>query len=89
LLIAFVLLPPELAIDLRLLLAALLGLLLAAVVYSLFRRAAGNAARPEKKAILSAVRLASFTWRATTFEFANEAFAERFADLNRSRLMEP
>jgi hypothetical protein len=43
---------------------------------------------PAKQAIGQAARLANFTWRATTFEFENEQFAEQFRALNEARLME-
>jgi hypothetical protein len=88
LLFTFIFLPSTLPIEARLMLALLLAALTAYFLYSLLRRAAARAALPEKKAILNAVRLADFSWRATTFDFANERIAERFADLNRARLME-
>jgi hypothetical protein len=88
LLLTFIFLPSALPIEARVLLALLVAGLVAVGLYTLFRRAAARSARPEKKAILNAVRLADFSWRATTFEFANEDVARRFADLNRSRLME-
>lgn len=73
---------------LNLLIAIAVGALAIAGAWSLFRRKAAEKALPEKKTILNSVQMADFSWRATTFEFENRDFAERFADLNRSRLME-
>lgn len=67
--------------------AVALGLVVASAVRVYFRRTALKAALPEKKAILDAARLANFSWRATTFEFANETFVERFVDLNENLVM--
>lgn len=43
---------------------------------------------PEKRAILDAAHIETFSWRATTFEFRNQAFLERFKTINESSLME-
>jgi hypothetical protein len=83
-----ILLPSGLPALLRLPLALLLALVPATAVYSHFRRARRAAARPEKRAILESARMAHFSWRATTFEFANDRFAKEFAQLNRSLLMD-
>jgi hypothetical protein len=32
--------------------------------------------------------MVDFSWRATTFKFENELFAERFSELNENQLME-
>jgi hypothetical protein len=34
------------------------------------------------------VHIANFSWRATTFEFVNETFADQFRAMNEARLME-
>lgn len=83
-----VLLPAGLALTLRLMLATTIAIAAAAVIHIYFKRAVGNAARPEKQAIRSAARMITFSWRATTFEFTNDSFAQQFADMNRSLLME-
>lgn len=80
--------PAELNLALRLLLALATALLVAIPAYSLFKRAGFRAALPAKKEIYHSIHIARFSWRATTFEFANETFAERFKKLNQSRLME-
>jgi hypothetical protein len=54
----------------------------------LFQRAQQKAALPEKQAIRRSGRIVTFSWRATTFEFVNQTFAERFETLNESLLME-
>lgn len=80
--------PPGLSFILRLLIALLIGGAFTFGVGILFRRAIRNAALPEKKAILQAAQIDTFSWRATTFSFANDAFTERFVDINESLLME-
>jgi hypothetical protein len=80
--------PAGLSFILRLLIALLIsgGLTFGVIIF--FRRAIRNAALPEKKAILQAAQIETFSWRATTFSFANDAFTERFVDINESLLME-
>lgn len=78
----------ELGFILRLLIALSAAALVTTAVYLWFRRAQFRAARPEKKAIRESAGIVTFSWRATTFEFANETFRERFKALNESRLME-
>ncbi len=68
--------------------AMALAALVATALNIFLRRRRIKAARPEKKAILASTGLVGFSWRATTFEFENEEFSERFTELNRERLME-
>jgi len=87
LVITFFLLPGPWPL-LRLFIALVPALLIATVIYSIFRKKMSDAARPQKRAILESARMVDFSWRATTFEFNNEAFAESFSEINESRLME-
>ena len=80
--------PAGLSFILRLLIALLIGGGVTFGVFVFFRRAIGNAALPEKKAILQSAQIETFSWRATTFSFTNDAFTERFIDLNEPFLME-
>lgn len=80
--------PDGLNLLLWLLFSLPMALLLAAGVYRLLDRRRRAAARPEKKAILDAVQMVDFSWRATVFSFDNEIFTERFITLNESLLME-
>jgi len=80
--------PARLGFTLRLLIALSTATVLTTAVYLWFRRARFQAARPEKKAIRNSAGITTFSWRATTFEFNNETFAERFRDLNETLLME-
>ena len=80
--------PAGLGFVLRLLMALLVAAVLTAAVYLWFRRLHFRAARPQKKAIRNSAGIATFSWRATTFDFSNETFAERFRDLNEALLME-
>ena len=80
--------PAEIALLLRLLVALALGLVLGQLTLLLFQRAQQKAALPEKQAIRRSGRIVTFSWRATTFEFVNQTFAERFETLNESLLME-
>lgn len=71
------------------LIAALIVATLAAVgIQSLFKKKSLAAARSQKKAVLDSVRMVYFSWRATTFEFENDTFAEWFKKLNEPGLME-
>jgi hypothetical protein len=81
-------LPAGLAGMLRLMLALTVALGPAAAVFTYFRRAAQAAARPAKRAVLDSARMVHFSWRATTFEFANDSFARQFTQLNESLLMD-
>ena len=86
--VALLLTPAVLSFGLRLLSALLVGGGLAAGVLWGFRQSIANAALPEKQAIRHSVAIEGFSWRATTFAFENELFAERFGELNAPRLME-
>jgi hypothetical protein len=66
----------------------LLALGLAGFVFWLFWRASTQAELPSKRAIRQSAEIANFSWRATTFEFDNEKFAEQFRAMNEARLME-
>jgi hypothetical protein len=80
--------PTMLTFGLRLLIALLVGAgLVTAVLYG-FRKPIANAALPEKQAIRQSVAIETFSWRATTFAFENDLFADRFTELNETRLME-
>ena len=85
---ALVFTPVEFGFGLRLLLAALAALGLAGFVYWLFWRASTRAELPSKQAIRQSAGIANFSWRATTFEFDNQTFAEQFRAMNEARLME-
>ena len=88
-LIAFLLLLPGwLPFVPRLLLAAVLAGGVGALVVLYFRRNSMKYARPDKLAVLNAAQLQDFSWRATTFEFENEAYAREFVELNSGRLLE-
>ncbi len=80
--------PASLAFLLRLLIGLLAAAGVTAVSRHFFRRAQANAARPEKKAIRQSAQIAAFSWRATTFNFENETFTERFKEINEPLLME-
>jgi hypothetical protein len=86
--IALLLTPAALSFGLRLLIALLVGGGLAAVVLWGFRKPIANAALPEKQAIRQSVAIEGFSWRATTFAFENDLFADKFSELNAPRLME-
>lgn len=86
--VGLLLTPTALAFATRLLIALGITLLVALASLRLFRRAHANAALPAKKSILAAARITTFSWRATTFEFTNETFTERFRRLNENLLME-
>ena len=86
--ILLLLTPSEFGFGLRLLLSATAALLLATAVFALFRRASSRAELPTKQAIRQAAQIANFSWRATTFEFMNETFADQFRTMNETRLME-
>jgi hypothetical protein len=88
LLLVFLLLPDTLAPWLRLGAGLLLALFVFQILRAVFRRSSLKAARPEKLAILDSACMVDFSWRATTFEFGNEVFAERFSELNEPQLME-
>lgn len=86
--LVFVLLPAALAPWLRLGAGLLLALVSYQILHAVFRRSIRKAALPQKSAILNSACMVDFSWRATTFEFENELFAERFSELNENQLME-
>jgi hypothetical protein len=86
--LALVFTPTALPFALRGFIALAVSLFTAAAVFIYFGRASFRMALAEKKAVSTAARISNFSWRATTFEFANEMFAERFKTLNESLLME-
>ena len=86
--ITLLLTPAALSFGLRLLIALLVGGGLVAAVLWGFRKPIADAALPEKQAIRAAVAIDAFSWRATTFAFENDLFADRFTELNGPRLME-
>lgn len=71
----------------RVLLVLVLGGAAALAAYRLVQPAIEKAALPEKQAVRDAVQIRSFSWRTTTLAFADEAFAERFRELNQSALI--
>lgn len=73
---------------LRLLLALPIAAGAAYLVYRAFQPTIHNAALDSKKAVRDAAQIETFSWRATTFTFTNETFAERFTELNHELLME-
>lgn len=73
---------------LSLIIALVVATLAAIGLRDLFRRKSLAEARPQKKAILKSARMVYFSWRATTFEFENETFAQWFEELNEPGLME-
>lgn len=87
-LIVLLITPGSMLIWFRLLAAAVLGAVAAFVVYRLFRPLVSRAARPQKQTILAAACLDGFSWRSTTFSFANDTFAQRFRALNEELILE-
>lgn len=77
-----------LPILLRLFLALIPAILAAAGIIYIFRKMVYKAALPEKQNIRDSAQIATFTWRATTFEFTNDEFAQQFSQLNEQRLMD-
>ncbi len=88
LVLVFALLPGGMPLGLRLLVAFLLSALAGLLVLTYFRQRSLDAAHPKKRAILASARMTHFSWRATTFHFDNDEFAQRFASINEPRLME-
>ena len=86
--LSLLLLPAEMGVFLQWGASLMLAGTAVALIHLLFRKPIFNAAREEKKAILQSARITTFSWRATTFEFMNKTFAERFITLNESMLME-
>jgi len=73
---------------LRLVVALVLGSITGLSVLAYFQRRSLAAAHAEKLAIIDSAKMTDFSWRATTFRFDNDDFAQRFASINESRLME-
>ena len=86
--LSFFLLPAELPVWLRLLAGIILAGLVALGLRGIIKQRSAEMARSEKKAILGAVRMVNFSWRATTFHFSREDFSEKFIKLNEQQLME-
>ena len=84
--VLFFLLPAGLGAPFRFFISVTIALIIAASTFRYGRRTALRRARPQKQAILKAATLIDFSWRATTFEFVNETFAENFSTINESRL---
>ncbi|MEM7113117.1 MAG: hypothetical protein AAF614_11840 [Chloroflexota bacterium] len=80
--------PVAMSFVLRLLTAVFAAAFLAGLAWSILQYIRQRAAAPEKKAVQNAAAIDNFSWRTTTFKFANEAFAERFRLLNESLLMD-
>ena len=87
LVVLMLLLPSSMPIWLRLIMSLIVSSIVAIGLISWFAARSGRAALPKKKEILASAAMTDFSWRATTFEFVNEAFSERFVNLNRARLM--
>jgi hypothetical protein len=66
---------------------ALLGVLIALIVFGLMymivRPWSWTFRSAETKAALNTVRIREFDWETTTLEFANDEYAELFAQVNR------
>jgi len=73
---------------LRLILSVVLAIPVAFAVWQLFQRRSLREAKAIKLDVLNSARMTNFSWRATTFEFENDIFVERFNELNESNLME-
>jgi hypothetical protein len=73
---------------LRLIFSVALAVPVAVGVWQLFKRRSLRKAKPIKLAVLNSARMTHYSWRATTFEFENDVFVERFNELNESNLME-
>jgi hypothetical protein len=86
-LLGWFLLPASLLVGLHLAAALGLGVALGTTVWTWSRRDLTAKARPEKQDVLASARIVHFSWRAATFEFANESYAEAFTALNKDRLM--
>lgn len=84
----YLVLPPSLPAVLRWLLALSGSLLITAVLYNFIQHKIKETYVPEKKAVLNAARIETFSWRATTFTFENDTFSQRFVELNEPSLME-
>lgn len=88
LLAVYLVLPPSLPGSLRWLMAFGGALLVTAVIFTFIQHKIRETYLPEKQAVLNAVRITTFSWRATTFDFENDTFSQRFVELNEPLLME-
>ncbi len=84
----FLLLPVDLGVSARLLVALLVAALGTTAVFTASQRWAAQAALPEVKAIRQAASFDAFSWRTVTLTFTNETFAEQFRQLNQPVLWE-
>ena len=80
--------PAGLGFWLRLAVGVMLGFGGGTAVLTLLRPRPQRRARPAKQAILAAAQISDFSWRATTFSFTNETFANRFREINQPLLYE-
>lgn len=88
LVVGYLVTPGGMPTVLRVIIAIALALFAAKAVLTFFNRRSLAAALPEKLAILNSAKMVEFSWRATTFQFANNDFAQQFSSLNKSRQME-
>lgn len=79
--------PTVLPFWLRLLISLFVANLGGWATWSFGQHKQKQAALPEKKAVLNAARITTFSGRATTFAFTNDTFAEHFRSLNEPLLM--
>jgi len=86
--IGLLLTPVAWPFGLRLGLALLIAAVVGTAVFILVNIQQNRAASSEKQTIRHAARIATFSWRTTTFDFTNDAFTERFIKINESMLME-
>lgn len=77
-----VLLPADLLLGLRLLLVLVPAGIIANAIRQNIQHNSLKRARPEKQEILNAAKIVTFSWRTTTFDFANETFAAKVMALN-------
>lgn len=84
----FLVLPAAMRAPVRVLLAVVPAAALGIVVGIYLHRDTRRFARQEKLDVLNAAAIEDFSWRVTTFRFANEAFAQGFRSLNGARLKE-
>lgn len=86
--LVLLLLPTSLSAWLKIMSAVIVAVIIAMAILGLFLRKSKKSARPEKLQIKSAARISEFSWRATTFEFRDENYAESVCRLNEQQLME-
>lgn len=81
-LLGLLLLPAGLPVLLRLGLVVVPAGIIANIIRQNIQNSSLKRARPEKREILNAAKIITFSWRTTTFDFANEAFATKVITLN-------